>query len=269
MAQNEVLGTDSVKDGLLTKINNDLAELFASLAAISAGSGVIVSANDSTPGVLNGKLVAGNSITLTEGNDGGNETLTIAVSGEVVCTSLDLNGNGDISGNLDIGSATTRRVAPAGTFVNNANGNPNISDTTFDVDSALTEATWESIGPTGGGADNTWTALDSVPTDADWIKVKIWVYLIHTTGTAGDIISMAVYGRDSGGTDDVAGVDNCLFSVSNKVDSDGDANIQDFVEVTIPVTSSIFELFYNDEGTNPSTVSVLLTLVGWGFNPTS
>lgn len=37
-----------------------------------------VSANDTTAGYLNGKLVAGAGITLTEGSDGGNETLTIA-----------------------------------------------------------------------------------------------------------------------------------------------------------------------------------------------
>ena len=40
-----------------------------------------VSANDTTPGYLNGKLVAGDNITLTEGADGGDETLTIAAAG--------------------------------------------------------------------------------------------------------------------------------------------------------------------------------------------
>lgn len=45
-----------------------------------------VSANDTTAGYLNGKLVAGTKITLTENNDGGNETLTIATTatGEVI-----------------------------------------------------------------------------------------------------------------------------------------------------------------------------------------
>ena len=39
---------------------------------------VKVSSNDTTAGFLNGKLVAGTNISLTEGSDGGNETLTVA-----------------------------------------------------------------------------------------------------------------------------------------------------------------------------------------------
>lgn len=42
-------------------------------------SGAKVSANDTTGGYLNGKLVAGDGIDFTEGNDGGDETLTIDV----------------------------------------------------------------------------------------------------------------------------------------------------------------------------------------------
>jgi len=42
---------------------------------------VKISSNDTTAGYLNGKLVAGSNITLTENNDGGNETLTIASTG--------------------------------------------------------------------------------------------------------------------------------------------------------------------------------------------
>ena len=41
---------------------------------------VSVSSNDTTPGFLNGKIVAGTAITLTENNNGGNETLTIAAT---------------------------------------------------------------------------------------------------------------------------------------------------------------------------------------------
>jgi hypothetical protein len=39
-----------------------------------------VSSNDTTPGFLNGKLVAGTNVTLTENNNGGDETLTISAN---------------------------------------------------------------------------------------------------------------------------------------------------------------------------------------------
>jgi hypothetical protein len=54
--------------------------------ATISGSGattVSISANDTTPAVLATKLVAGTGITLTENNDGGNETLTVAAAGDV------------------------------------------------------------------------------------------------------------------------------------------------------------------------------------------
>lgn len=41
---------------------------------------VKISANDTTAGFLNGKLVAGSNITLTEQNDGGNETLSVSAT---------------------------------------------------------------------------------------------------------------------------------------------------------------------------------------------
>lgn len=44
---------------------------------------VKVSSNDTTAGFLNGKLVAGTNISLTEGSDGGNETLTAAFTGNL------------------------------------------------------------------------------------------------------------------------------------------------------------------------------------------
>lgn len=50
------------------------------IAALLAASGVKVSANDTTTGYLNGKLVGETGITLTENNNGGNETLTISLN---------------------------------------------------------------------------------------------------------------------------------------------------------------------------------------------
>jgi len=89
-----------------------------------------VSTNDTTAGFLNGKLVAGTNITLTENNDGGNETLTITGSGtgitDVVSDTtpqlggdLDLNSN-DITGTGDInitGDITATNLAGAGASI--------------------------------------------------------------------------------------------------------------------------------------------------------
>ena len=104
--QDTILGTDSVRDALKIKVNDDMTELFAikseveaardgeasllakeqaqddSIAALAAGSGVLISNNDTTVGYLNGKLVVGSlaGLTLTEQNDGGNETLAIDIN---------------------------------------------------------------------------------------------------------------------------------------------------------------------------------------------
>jgi len=45
-----------------------------------ANDAVKVSSNDTTAGFLNGKLLGGTNVTLVEGTDGGNETLTIDAS---------------------------------------------------------------------------------------------------------------------------------------------------------------------------------------------
>ena len=59
----------------------------------SADDQAKVSANDSTSGYLNGKLVAGTNITFTENNDGSNETMTIsATAGASVGLVLALGG---------------------------------------------------------------------------------------------------------------------------------------------------------------------------------
>jgi len=66
-------------DGLIYKSNyaGNSWSTWATLGG-TAGEKTKVSANDTTAGYLNGKLVAGTNITLTENADGGNETLTIA-----------------------------------------------------------------------------------------------------------------------------------------------------------------------------------------------
>lgn len=63
-----------------------------------------VSSNDTTAGFLNGKLVAGTGITLTENNNGGDETLTVT-----------LGSHTHAAGDITTGTINTARLASTGT----------------------------------------------------------------------------------------------------------------------------------------------------------
>ncbi len=79
-----------------------------------------VSANDTTAGYLNGKLVAGTNITFAEGSDGGNETLTI--------TATDLNTKALVSAN-DTTAGFLATKLQAGTNVTFTEGNDGGNET--------------------------------------------------------------------------------------------------------------------------------------------
>lgn len=64
----------------------------ASGGGIGTDELIKVSANDTTAGYLNGKLVSGTGIILTENNNGGNETLTVAHSDTSSVSNLDTTG---------------------------------------------------------------------------------------------------------------------------------------------------------------------------------
>jgi len=84
--------------------------LATSIAALLAGSGCPVSSNDTSAGFLNGKLVAGTNISLTENNDGGNETLSVSlVSSPILKGNLDCAGYEVEEANMvgDTGKVTT------------------------------------------------------------------------------------------------------------------------------------------------------------------
>jgi hypothetical protein len=81
-----------------------------------------VSSNDTTPGYLNGKLLAGTGISLTEGSDGGNETLTIgnthpidATAGDYIEGSLALPSTIEITA-ISYTKAATIKLSRGGTF---------------------------------------------------------------------------------------------------------------------------------------------------------
>ena len=78
--ESHLSATNSATDNYLLSYDNGTSGFTWVAPAAADAYTVSVSDNDSTPGYLNGKLVAGSNITFTEGSDGGNETLTIAGS---------------------------------------------------------------------------------------------------------------------------------------------------------------------------------------------
>lgn len=76
-------------------------------AGVSADVHVKVSSNDTTEDFLLNKLAAGSNISLTETNDGSNETITIAVTGLGALGTQNTVGTGD----YDAGSIVTADVA--------------------------------------------------------------------------------------------------------------------------------------------------------------
>jgi len=77
-----------------------------------------ISANDTTAGYLNGKLVAGSGIVLTENNNGGNETLTISANAVDLDVKVSVSANDTTAGYLN-----GKLVAGTGiVFTENNNG---------------------------------------------------------------------------------------------------------------------------------------------------
>lgn len=75
-----VVMPDPGADGTFLGWSGGALTNLAGTATTGGGTTASVSANDTTPGFLNGKLVAGTNMALVEGNDGADETLTFDAS---------------------------------------------------------------------------------------------------------------------------------------------------------------------------------------------
>ena len=152
-------------------------------------------------------------------------------------------------------------IARAHTFVNNANGNPNISDTPFSLTGSITESTWESVGPTDSGMDNIWTELDSVPSGVDWIEVDITVDC--DTGPVDTQNTLKVYVRKNGGSEAI-GKDNMVVFVADRADGSGDCAAAGVFKIKVPVASRAFDAYWVSSFTTVTTLD--LKLAGYGYN---
>jgi len=142
-----------------------------------------------------------------------------------------------------------------GVFVNNSNGNSNIDDTAFAINS-LADSDWETVGPTGT-ADNDFSSLDALPDDIDWVEIKIFGSVTVTGVNAG----IEVYARDGVGSQ-AAGLDNLIF-FTDITATTGANGITAMSTAKVPVDAKTFALRYVETGSIGQLIAVL---TGYGWN---
>lgn len=168
-------------------------------------------------------------------------------------------------GDLDL---TNNLFSPAirSVFVNETNGTPTISTTYFDGTSVLSYDTWESVGPTGSGADNIWTALDSLPSDIDWIEIKIHIVASASSSSTSTFRTANLLARKNGSSTLNASAQT-IGTCTSYFDAGGDSECQGIDTHKVPVSSKMFDL-YKDFNTSFNSIQGLyLTLTGYGKNP--
>jgi len=151
-------------------------------------------------------------------------------------------------------------------YSDNTNGNPNVSDTEGTLNGYVAENTWESVGPTDSGADNIWTAMDTIPADADWIELKAYAYGTQTGGTPGTSVLAKISVRENSGTQ-ASGGDNHALYYTQYIDGDGNASFA-LVNSGVKVEMDgdlIFDILWMTSYGTTEGASVFVT--GYGYNP--
>jgi hypothetical protein len=154
-------------------------------------------------------------------------------------------------------------ITAGGVFVDAADGGPYISSTSFDV-AANIGAAWESVGPTGSGATNIWTALDSVPASADWVEVRIRLQSIIDAGVAGTQTRNELLARKNGSS--IVITNAGIAEIKQDQNGSYSNTVANITTAKIPIDgSNIFELYYLTNSV--ATATCFIHLVGYGSNP--
>lgn len=179
-------------------------------------------------------------------------------------TQAEVDAGTDVDGHVTPETLANSPYINRDVFVNNANGNPNISDTVFSFSTGITVSSWESVGPSDTGTwDNTWTALNALPDDIDWIEVKCRIFCTSTT--LGASATIQVFARNNGSSEAVNILENSIGlaygikEVSSYTMTTGIVGVY-----KIPVTSKAFDGQWLDISTTTRIIEIILT--GYGYN---
>ncbi len=132
--------------------------------------------------------------------------------------------------------------------------------TTFDVDANVTEDTFESVGPTGSGADNEWAAMDDITATAR--IARIGVVLNYDPVNIDTVAGVQLWARGTGGTA-VIGDSTLIVELDLSPDDDVTGENTAFFMVDVPLDASRrFDLAWNK---NNATLTLGITLYLKGF----
>ncbi len=144
----------------------------------------------------------------------------------------------EVAGALSVGGES-QPVAPAQNTQHIRAGSIQLlsggtAETDIDIEAVVTTDTWETIGPTGSGADNIWATMDQIPDEARGIIVSI-EYGYSPTGSGGCSLDMFAHNADEG-SGGGTGVSNRIIKDvlnSGNVNGDSKTNVHPFVIIPI------------------------------------
>lgn len=284
-----VLGTDVMAyDATLTSLASlgTAADRMAYTTGVDTWTETVITAvgrsilDDNTVGDVRTTLGLGSiatqasdNVTITGGSVTGITDLTVADGGTGV-SSLTQYGVlvGAGSGAVQVtaagtaGQVLTSNGTSNPTFQDASGGGANYCDGDYPNYSSVLSwislltagGAWESFGPTGSGADNIWTALDSVPSDATWVELDVqWVITANSSGNA----SVKLYACSAAVVSPVAGYTTEILNMYTTVDDQETVRLK----AKVPVDSSQrFQMHYTNTNVLAHTTLIMLT----GFNGT-
>lgn len=141
------------------------------------------------------------------------------------------------------------------------NGDDPAATGVFDIKDNVTQGgSFESIGPTGAGADNTWDDLDDLPSNTAYIDVLCVVR--HFIGSAEDDSITAIYAKQNG-VSAVIDTRNTIHSSRLETSASGD-RLETSNMARIAVTgANVFDVAYTQTETGVNT-ELQLYLRGFG-----
>lgn len=246
--------SNKVRIAFIPPANNAAGGVTLAVNGLAATAIKMLDGNDPPAGALNSSGVS------VVQHDGTNFKLlnsaVLAIGGVLVTsTAAELNildgvtsTAAELNKTDDSAAAVSGYVSGMRTYLSEAGG----ETTGFDVDTNVTENTFESVGPTGSSATNIWTAMDSIPAGA-----RIAIIRAELEASCVSTLLLEVWARMTGNSQ-AAGDSNHV----SKITIDGATGLATVEEFHVPLDSSRrFDITWNQ--TSASTQNINIYLAGF------